>query len=144
MLLALAGKIIYFLGSLPNVYDFARQSRSGHAAGHKRNFKIIFGAVLALTCVGFLMIGPFGRIIVPLLFGNKAAAILPYLIEYSAAIVMFTLANSVAVYHLAKKQYYFRPFLLFFRAYGNRHCGKSRRDRGCRQCLICRKRALWE
>ena len=102
MLLALAGKIIYFLGSLPNVYDFARQSRSGHAAGHKRNFKIIFGAVLALTCVGFLMIGPFGRIIVPLLFGNKAAAILPYLIEYSAAIVMFTLANSVAVYHLAR------------------------------------------
>jgi len=115
VLLALAGKIIYFLGSLPNAFMISLVSRDlGMRRDTKRNFRIIFGAVLALTCVGFLMIGPFGRIIVPLLFGNKAAAILPYLIEYSAAIVMFTLANSFAVYHLAKKQYLFPSVSFIF------------------------------
>ncbi|TAN58786.1 glycosyltransferase [Patescibacteria group bacterium] len=115
VLLALAGKIIYFLGSLPNAFMISFISRDlGLKRDTRKSFLIIFGSVLILTIIGFVMIGPFGRIFVPLLFGDKTMSILPRLNQYAAAIVMFTLANSIAVYHLAKKQYIFPAFSFAF------------------------------
>src|SRR5205085_2760080 len=83
-LLALVGKMVFFFGSLLNVFVVALISR---AEGLKQNphktFYTLFGGAFLLTAAVYLFIGPFGYITMPILFGNKTFAILPYLSVYA-------------------------------------------------------------
>lgn len=107
-LLSLIGKIIYFLGSLLNLFTISLVSRiEGQNKNSKDTFyKILFGSIV-LTGIGYLMLGLFGNIFVPLLFGKKSLAIVSYTNIYCLAILIFTITNIVVTYHLAKKQYTF-------------------------------------
>ena len=113
-LLSLIGKIIYFLGSLLNVFIITLVSK--HEA-HQKNplvgfYKILLGSCL-LAGAGYIGLGIFGPTFVPILFGEKAVAILPYLNLYTLTILLFTIGNSIVTFHLAKKQFIFPVLSLF-------------------------------
>ena len=115
VLLSLAGKIIYFLGSLPSVFMVTLVSRDqGLGRSAKRNFHFLFLGTLVFSAIGFLAVGPFGKITVPILFGDKAFAILPYLNAYALAMTIFTLSGSIILYHLALKHYISQAASLLF------------------------------
>jgi O-antigen/teichoic acid export membrane protein len=106
--LSLIGKMVYFFGALPNLLTVSFVSRD---LGNKKNpdstFYKLFSLALFLTVAVFIGVGPLGKIFIPLLFGNKTTAILPYLTLYSTAIMFFTLSSSFITFYLAKQRYFF-------------------------------------
>lgn len=110
-ILALLGKIIYFLGSLLNIFTISLVSRE---PDEKKNpylsFSALFAGSVTLCAIGIIALGFFGEFFIPLLFGNKASSIIPYALPYISAIALFTLGSVVVTYHLARKKYIF-PFI---------------------------------
>lgn len=106
ILLSLVGKIVYFLGSLPSMFTVTLTSRDqGLKRNTEKNFYFIFLATLAFSIIGFVIVGLFGNITIPVLFGDKTLSILPYLNTYALAMAIFTLSSSIILYHLALKHY---------------------------------------
>lgn len=107
-LLSLVGKMIYFMGALPNVFMITLVSRY---EGLRRNPAVVFRYLLIsttlLTGLGFVLFGLLGPLSVPYLLGAKAVAIVPLLWAYTLAISLFTITNSIVTYHLARKNYSF-------------------------------------
>jgi poly-beta-1,6-N-acetyl-D-glucosamine synthase len=105
-LLSLMGKIVYFVGS---VFGGLITSFVARDVGANRNsvlrFYIFLFTATVLSFVAFIFIGPLGRITASILLGNKSQVIFPYLTEYGAAILMFTIMGTVLAYHLVKKQF---------------------------------------
>ncbi len=107
-LLSLVGKMVYFLGSLPAVFMITFVSRAqGLGKNSKKTFQGIFLITLAMVAIGFLGLDFLGSQFIPLLFGSKTLTILAYIRQYVFAISLFTLANVIVSYHLAKRQYIF-------------------------------------
>lgn len=107
-LISLVGKMIFFLGSLPNIFTITLISRDeGLKRSTKKTFRLLVGSTAVLSAVGFILLGPFGNLTVPILFGAKTLAILPYLSIYTFAFAIFTVSNSLVLYRLAKKQFIF-------------------------------------
>lgn len=107
-LLALVGKMLYFLGSLPNAFTITLVS---HQEGLKRKtstvFLLIYGLVFVAVACGVLILGVFGNSSVPFLFGEKGLAIVSWLLPYTIALGLFTLSTVLVSYHLAKRHYLF-------------------------------------
>lgn len=115
ILLSLAGKIVYFLGNLPSIFTVTLVSRDqGFKKNTAKNFRYIFFATFTLSMIGFLIVGLFGKFTIPILFGDKASSILPYLNTYSLAMAIFTLSSSIILYHLALKHYLSQSVSLLF------------------------------
>lgn len=112
-LLSLAGKIIYFLGSLINTFIVSFVSRDlGNHTSPRRTFNRIFTLTFLLTVLSFTGIGVFGKYTLPFLFGEKISAVTPYLLIYCMAIAYITLSSTILAYHLARKHYSFPIFAL--------------------------------
>ncbi len=106
--LTLLGKIIYFLGSLVNIFTISLVSReTQNTKNPKASFYWLFGGSVALCTIGVLALGIFGEFFIPLIFGGKADAIIPYALTYISAIALFTLGSIIVTYHLAHKHYLF-------------------------------------
>lgn len=106
ILLSLAGKIVYFLGNMPSMFMITLISRDqGLRRNTAKSFHRVFLGTLAFSAIGFLIVGIFGKITVPILFGEKTLAILPYLNTYTLAMAIFTLSSSIILYHLALRHY---------------------------------------
>ncbi len=106
--LSLAGKMVFFLGSLFNQFIFPFVGRDeGYRQNTKVTFRRIFFAGSLLSLSVFLGVGVFGRVTMPLLFGNKVFSILPYLGFYASAITLFTISNIFLNYQMAKKKFHF-------------------------------------
>ena len=107
-LLALVGKMIFFFGSLLNGFLVTFVSRAEGA--NKKSITIFYnfftGAAL-FTLFLYTILGPFGHLVVPVLFGERTQAILEYLPNYTLAIALYTMANVLVVYHLVRKQFLF-------------------------------------
>jgi len=109
--LALLGKIIYFLGSLLNIFTITIISReTGNNKNTKVSFYLLFAGSLTLCAIGVIALGVFGQYFIPLIFGNRADSIIPYALPYVSSIALFTLGSIIVTYHLARKNYLF-PFL---------------------------------
>ena len=107
-LLSLVGKMVFFIGSLLNVFILTLASRdTGFNKNSTTNFYKILGINIGLLLIAFLSLGIFGNTLVPLLFGEKSRTILGLLIPYTLGISLFTVANAFATYHLAKQQFIF-------------------------------------
>jgi len=107
-LLALAGKMIYFFGSLFNQFLLPIVSKNeGAGLDSKKYFRILMFASSLVCFIGFLGIGLFGPYTVPILFGSRALPILNYLPYYGLAVAYFTFANTLVIYYQAKKEYLF-------------------------------------
>lgn len=107
-LLSLVGKMIFFFGSLltPLITTFAARDIGRNINPNKNFYRLLFVNFL-LAAGMYLTVGYFGNIIVPILFGSKTVAILPYLPSYTLAILFFTLTNTLIMYHLARHHYLF-------------------------------------
>ena len=107
-LLSLTGNIIYFLGSLLSVFIVTYVSKyEGEGKNSNQVFYWILGGMSLMVGGAFVGLGLLGHIFVPLLFGSKAQAIVPYLPTYTGALALFTLATAFVSYHLARKHYVF-------------------------------------
>lgn len=106
--LSLVGKMVFFFGTLFNsfVITFVSRDEGAGRDPRKRFYKILFANYL-LTMFAFFGVGVIGPVTVPLLFGAKAAAVIPYLFDYSLAIALYTISSCLVLYHLARQQYLF-------------------------------------
>lgn len=107
-LLTLAGKMIYFAGSLFNalILTFASRDIGNEIDPNKTFSKLILGTI-AITSVAFVGVGLLGAQFMPFAFGNKVLPILPYLPLYSFAIACFTIGSAYVIYHLARHHFAF-------------------------------------
>ncbi len=116
--LSLVGKMVYFFGILPSYLILTFVSND---LGNKSNPRIIFYrllfAAIILTVSAFIFVAPLGKFFLPLIFGQKVFAILPYLNTYSSGIAFLTIATTITSYHLAKKQYFFPIISIFMAAF---------------------------
>lgn len=99
-ILSLAGKMIYFVGSLFSQFITPLISKEeGKGEDSKDTFNNIFilsalGAVFTYVAFGF-----FGQYTAPIFFGEKAIAIVEFLPVYGMAILMFTVASNLMLFH---------------------------------------------
>ncbi|OGG12594.1 hypothetical protein A3D77_04625 [Candidatus Gottesmanbacteria bacterium RIFCSPHIGHO2_02_FULL_39_11] len=114
-LISLVGKMIYFLGSIPNAFMVSYVSK---IEGQGKNTLSVFYRIYAMTSLiivsVFLLLGPLGVYSVPIFFGSKTSAILSFLPTYCFAIAMFSLTNTIVSYHIAKRQFIFSGIAILF------------------------------
>jgi len=105
-LLSLIGKMTYFLGSLLIPFIIPIVS---HREGAKKDSKKIFLLLLLISIIfsggSYITLGIFGSFFVPLIFGAKAAPIIPLLGTYVLAMAIFTTMQVVVNYFQAKQRY---------------------------------------
>lgn len=112
-LISLVGKMIFFFGSLLNTFILPVVSRAeGEHKNPRREFAKLLGGTAFLTIGAALGLGIGGRYFVPILLGERAADIVPYVPLYALAIALFTLSSTIALYGLARKRYIFSTLSL--------------------------------
>jgi O-antigen/teichoic acid export membrane protein len=101
--LSLAGKMVYFFGSMLSTFLFPFIGRdAGAKQDSTKTFnRLLLGAACMSTFI-FIFIGPLGHFTLPILFGSKVASILPFLNSYALAITLFTISNVYLNYHIAR------------------------------------------
>lgn len=108
-LLALAGKIIFFGGSFVTPFIVPLVSRY---EGQNKNPDTILYITLLLTALtalaGYTVIGVFGHITIPLLFGEKMNSVLGYLPMVAGGLAFFTISKVFNDFHLVKKHFSFQ------------------------------------
>ena len=106
--LSLVGKMIFYFGSLLNIFmnSFISRDMGANRDPNKSFYRILAGTV-GLTAIMYFCIGIFGSILVPILFGAKAYPILPYLSQYALAISLYVISNCIISYHLVRHHYSF-------------------------------------
>ncbi len=107
-LLSLTGKIIYFLASL--VFPFIMPLVSRSEGANKNSDHVLTYTLLSaglLTSFGYIVLGLFGYLTVPLFFGPKAISITDYLPVFCLGLVCFSLSQIIVSFYLAKKIYTF-------------------------------------
>lgn len=113
-LLSLAGKMIYFAGSIFNPLILTFVSRDvGQGIDPNKTFTKLIISTIGVTAVAYVGVGVLGAQIMPLAFGAKVLPIIPYLPLYSFAIACFTIASAYVIYHLARHHYAFSILSLF-------------------------------
>ncbi len=107
-LLSLVGKVIFFLGTMPNMFmvTFVGRNR-GLGKGTKKVFWIIYGISSCVVAGSVLLLGFFDGVVSEFLFGEKISAVSRFLPIYAVAIAFFTLSTIIVTYHLARKRYVF-------------------------------------
>lgn len=112
--LSLAGKMIYFLGSLVAQFLNPYVSRElGAGRSSSSVFRTIFRVSILTNLGAYLIFGVFGFITVPILWGDRASAIIPLLPIYGMAMVTYGIASLIITYHQLQKHYAF-PIAGFF------------------------------
>ncbi|HVZ12066.1 MAG TPA: glycosyltransferase [Patescibacteria group bacterium] len=107
-LLSLAGKMIFFFGSLFNglILVYVSRDLGEHKNPIKTFYKLIWGTI-SFVLISYVGIGILGEWIMPIAFGPKVIPILPFIPIYAGAIALFTLASAFTTYHLVRHQYSF-------------------------------------
>lgn len=107
-LLSLVGKMVFFLGSLPNIFIIPYIAKEeGMGKNSLPTFYKLFSLTSILVLFSFMILGPLGKNIVPVLFGAKSLVIISYLTPYVMTIALVTLTNTFITYHLARQQFVF-------------------------------------
>ncbi len=107
-IIALSGKMVYFLATLPLIFIVPFVSRKESLRqSSKKIFRMTLASVVGLAGLGVVIFGFLGFFTSPLLFGEKALTIVGWLPMYCLAVGIFAISNTIVTYHLAKKQYIF-------------------------------------
>lgn len=110
-LISLVGKMVFFLGNLASQFTTSLISRSeGAKKDSRKTFTKILLSTYLLCVVGFLAVGVFGHITVPILFGERAVLIVSYLPLFSFAMLLFAISKVFVSYYQTKKLYTFSIF----------------------------------
>ena len=107
-LISLVGKMIFFIGNLTSPFIIPIISRQEGANKNSQNtLYLLLGLTALLVFAGFILLGVFAQITVPILYGEKARVIVPYLLFFTFGMACYTLSNVVVNYYLARKNYLF-------------------------------------
>lgn len=107
-LISLVGKMIFFLGNLTSPFIIPLISRYEGAKKNATNaLYALVGFTGIFTFIGFLLFGILSPITVPLLYGEKAVAIIPYLSFFTFGMMCYTISSVFVNYYLVKKMYSF-------------------------------------
>lgn len=107
-LLVLVGRIVFMVGALFTQFILPVVSKKeGEGKGVDTAFLKLLIVVILATTGAFIVIGPLGHFTVPLLFGERAQVIVPFVSPFSFSMVLFSVAVSIVTYHLARRQYIF-------------------------------------
>lgn len=107
-LLVVVGRIIFIVGGFSSQFILPLISKeTGEGINTSRTYSLILLSSLVTTSIAFLVFGIFGFVSVPFLFGANALVIIPYLIPFTFAMLLFSLGYSLVNYHQARKEYIF-------------------------------------
>lgn len=107
-MLSLVGKMIFFFGTLLNVFIISIVSRAeGEGKDPSNQFNLILLGTIFLTVGASLGLIFLGFFLVPLLLGEGARSIISFLPLYSIAMGLFVLSTTIVLYGLARKKYIF-------------------------------------
>lgn len=107
-LLSLVGKMVYFLGGLTTPFIVPLISRAeGANKNSNKTFYLILLFTSLLSLAGFVAFGLLGNITIPILYGKKAIAIVPYLMFFTFGMVCYTVSKVFINFYLVKKIYTF-------------------------------------
>lgn len=114
-LIALVGKMIYFVGSMFSQFI---APIAGKEAGENKDstqtlYRII-GAIAISTFIAYMGLGLFGATFAPLLFGDKIRAISHLLPIYGLGIMAFAIASSIISFYQIRNKKEFTYAALFF------------------------------
>ncbi len=114
-LLTLAGKMVYFLSTLITQFTIPLISKN-IGAGIKSNALYIqlLSLVLGINIFSYIVFGLFGYITVPILWGQKARLVIPYLPTYIFAMVAYSISAFIITYHQTKGRIIFPILGIFF------------------------------
>ncbi len=102
-LLALAGKMIFFIGGLFGQFLIPVISKhEGSGADSKSAFNKIFYASAAVSATFYIAIGLLGRFTAPLLFGPRVIPVVNLLPLYGLGMLGYTMARTIITYHQIK------------------------------------------
>lgn len=107
-LLSLVGKMVYFLGGLTTPFIIPLISREEGA--NKNSLKTLYmllASTSLLSIIGFVAFGTFGYLTIPLLYGQKALVIIPYLALFTGGMACYTVSKVLINYYLVKRVYTF-------------------------------------
>ncbi len=108
VVLSLAGKIVYMIGSLFSGFLTPIVSKNeGEGTNTQDAFYKILGVTTGMAFMAFLAIGVFGWFTTPILFGSKVNSIVQYLPLYTFAILLQTIAVTIVNYHQVKGRHIF-------------------------------------
>ncbi|HSA83530.1 MAG TPA: glycosyltransferase [Patescibacteria group bacterium] len=113
-LVSLVGKMVFFISTLFAVFIIPFVSRNEGAkkdSSHILDWSLLMASTLA--SLGFIFVGVFGHITVPILLGEKALTIVPYLLPFTFAVGCFAIATVFMSYYLTKKVYSFSVVTFF-------------------------------
>lgn len=105
-LLALIGKMVFFVGSLFSQFINPYVSRE---EGAQRSSKKIFYKLLILSSVSafaaYVAVGLLGMYSAPILFGEKVRPVISYLPDYGLAMFCFSVAASLISFYAVRRKY---------------------------------------
>ena len=107
-ILSLVGKMIYFGASLfiPFIIPIVARNE-GAGKSSQKAFLLLLGLTGFIICSAFVVLGIFGDVFVPFLFGSKSLSILSYLDVYLLGIGLYAISRPIVQYYQAKKNYIF-------------------------------------
>lgn len=115
-LVSLVGKMVYFMSGLSSQFILPLVSRKeGLKENSSKTLYLIFLATLGLASSAFLVFGVLGTISLPIIFGERATAILPYTLLFSFAMLCFSMSRVFVTYYLVKRVFTF-PIIAFLLA----------------------------
>lgn len=105
-LLSLAGKMIFFSGSLFSQFinPLISKEEGAQVRGSKL-FHNLFSASIAFSLFAYFIVGLFGSYTIPLLLGEKAFPILYLLPIYGLGMMAFSIAASLVTYYQVRRKY---------------------------------------
>jgi len=107
-LVSLVGKMIFFLGNITSPFIIPIISRKeGSNKNSLNTLYLLLGATTFLVLVGFVLFGVLAPITVPILYGEKARVIVPYLLFFTFGMACYAVSNVIVNYYLARKNYFF-------------------------------------
>lgn len=106
-LLSLVGSIVYFLGSLFSQFVVPMVSKDeGAGRSSEKTLFILLFLLSVVESIGFVGIGIFGYITVPILFGTqKAMSIVPFLPWYVGAMSIYAFGTAMVSYDQVKNKH---------------------------------------
>ena len=106
--LSLAGKMVFFLGSMFSQFLIPYVSRDlGAGKSARGTFLRIVALVGSANLTAVAVFGFLGSITAPLLWGSNATLIIPYLPLYSVAMALFSMTSLIINYEQLRKRYLF-------------------------------------
>ncbi len=106
-ILSLLGKVIFFAGSIftTQIISLAAKHSAKHTQSQSVYRLIIFSTII--TVMTAVVLGPYGRFTLPLIFGDRALLILPYATIYALGVALFTISATIITYYQSLNKHIF-------------------------------------